>query len=343
MIVRMFILVLLVAGCSSTKKVSTPEPNSQSAELQRDLVVAEESEGSMIPVVAYWDLGETHTLEVVKGKRKFKNGQLVNVDSSVTNYEIVVVDSTEESYVVRWSAQSVDQSALIGKLEGVNLDLSMFSDIEESGMVIKTSEMGEYQELVNADELVTLTATMVDSLFAHMLDAESGLENLRENEDAMQAAKSMLESLSSPEVIESKLTETAQLYYMWYGYEYQTDGQITYEDALPNFFGGEPIPAEASLEITAIDWEQSLMRLTNTLNPDPVHLKNMLKNLFAGMETPDGTDMNEEIEKLGINIYDTNHYVIDFEWGLVLAVDRVRNIESGEDREEQFLKMTLLN
>lgn len=339
MIFRALLILILISGCARTRPAATDDVSSSPDTVD----VASRPDTSVVPIIAYWDVGEEHTLEVVKGSRTYEGDTLVESDSSVTLYYITVIDSTEDSYIVQWRPEGDIDYETLDMLGEVDVDESMLELLAEEGLIIMTSETGEYLGLVNGDDLVAVTSEIMDAFFDQMMESDTTMTALSENPEAMAMMQELLGAFASKDFLEAQLTEDIQLYHMWYGYEYATSGVVEYEEELPSLFGGDPVPARGTFEVDGIDWEEYLVSFVSMVYPDAGALRAMVQSVFEEMPAMADADIDAELEKIGFNMYDANRFVIDFGWGWVLYVDRVRTVEAEGKIKEQYVTMRMLD
>lgn len=305
-----------------------------------------------MPVVAYWALGEVRTIEFVKGRREYEDGARISADSTVTVYRVSVIDSTEDSYRVRWMATASETTHDL--LEDVQLDEALLRGLAEEGVIVRTSELGELQEVENMEALKVVLRAVLDSTIAVVIEQDT--TGMFDDHEARQGLRAFTESLLSNEFLSQQLLGTFQLYYMWYGYEYPVGVETHYDELLPNPFGGNPLPASGIVVMQEVDWDAYTGTMRSTLNLKPGAMDELMQTMMdmagqTGLFPADSLDakraeMEAEMAGVTMDVNDVNRYVIDFDSGWVLSLDRVRVVEvveAGTKRREDFLRFTLLD
>jgi hypothetical protein len=310
----------------------------------RDLVWDVELPDSLsVALVAYWELGDERFIELEQGTNRYANGQLSKADTSKILFHVSIVDSTAEHYIVQWrpvkyrdnDEAEPDREALDAMIEDHSVLLNMMAN---EGFRVRTDAFGEYQGLDNIDALIEGISSMMDSEFTRLM--QDTTQAISRADPELQAKfESALPMFRSQAFIEGKLTEFIQFYYAWFGYEYAMGQIIEYEDSLPNVFGGDPIPARATVEITELDLENYTFNLMHTLKPDEAAFRELLIDFFKRMGVTD----TREIEDAAFDIYDTNRYRIDFDRGWVLSMEWARLFTSGPETQKRFLNLRIVD
>lgn len=289
------------------------------------------AEPSYAPAVAYWQEGEERSLEVIRGQRTYNAGTLTASDSSATTYRLVVEAATDSSYGVRWipRGSSSTQTDVTAKLTQLAVETGL-EQIGQEGLLVQTNELGELREVLYVEPLVEVTARAIEELLAESLD-----------DAARERGAELLATLTSPAYLTQKLTEPITVYYGLHGYEYPVGRANAYEGALPNLFGGEPIPAEGAVEVIAVDSLAGTFTLVNTLRADPERMKALVAQILRQAGTEDEAALEAEIAAAAFEMIDESRYVVDYTSGWVLRVDTLRRVSLDDVLREQFVRITL--
>ncbi|HEX6333165.1 MAG TPA: hypothetical protein VFZ78_03000, partial [Flavisolibacter sp.] len=121
-----FMLVLLLAGTTAFSQNIATDTSAQ--------------------VIAWWRKGEVKNLVISKTTEKKDNGKVVQRTSGSYGATITVIDSTAEGYTLQWQYH---YKAAAGQTE-----LQVYEKmLDELKVIYKTSDVGDFEEVVNFNEM----------------------------------------------------------------------------------------------------------------------------------------------------------------------------------------------
>jgi hypothetical protein len=222
---------------------------------------------STATVVSYWRKGEVAKYSLTLKKEKYKDSQLISNGSSTSAIEITVVDATDKSYILNWKCTAI-------KLNNNEIKDPFFQKLltltEGINFKYKTSELGEFQELLNWVEVKNSVYAIIDNLGKQFKN------------DVVETALAETKKLfNSKESIEQVILKDVQLLHTLYGGEYTFKQKVQANTELPNFFGGDPFPAILTIEMTELNKGKNTCRIHMSQS---LHKTKLTKELSKWME-----------------------------------------------------------
>ena len=232
-----------------------------------------QSDTNMVPFVSYWSIGDSYNFKVSKIKQRFKEGTLIKNDSTIYVANWQVIDSTATMYRIKWLYET--------DLEEFNLPknvLSQFANFKTTEVIYTTSELGEFKEIENWEEI---SKRMTDMYSGIITKASKGDADVAANLE--KAFKPILAMYSSQQGIEQLVFKELQLFHFPFGLEYPKDEVIEYEDKLPNMFGGSPIQANVKLYFNEVDFDNSYCVMVKEMDLNPKDTEQIIQTVMKKM------------------------------------------------------------
>lgn len=281
---------------------------------QSDSLITIPDSLATVPFVAYWAVGDVYKFDVKKIDIRTKNDEETKNDTSSYTGVFEVIDSTETSYRIRWTYEG--QSSLGGEYSK-ELYAAM-KDIQVHEVIYSTDELGAFNRIENLEELQAGVKAMVDAIL---------------NGDAMEIPDSVrakiepiMRNLSDPAYIQSSLLPEIQLIHYPYGVEYVEQDTVTYDELLPNAFGGDPIKATSRLYIDSLDVSDDYVHLKQFMNLDETDAKQMLTDLFTRLGAKE-KEISEIVEDASYKIRNDNDYHFYYYPGIPIYIDYFRDVK----------------
>ncbi len=192
-------------------------------------------------VIGYWDLNEKQTYEVTKEKYRVQHADTTQRELVKYEVDITIVDSTASSYTIEWVYRHIDQDSeneFEKKLAGIS---------NNRKVIIKTSEMGAFQEVVNWQELrdeIKGATGVVRKEFKHIPKIDLVIDKV----EAMFLTKEAIESMAIKDI---------QQFYSFHGAVYTLGEEVSGQLQVPNNYGGEPFNSDASLILDELNVEDN--------------------------------------------------------------------------------------
>ena len=268
---------------------------------------------STVQTIGFWDKKETQSYTVTADKYKVKGGD--TTDREITQYDVVmtILDSTAKSYTVEWVYKNVKTNSddpVVKRYAVLSNDMKV---------VIKTDEMGSFQEVVNWKELkdfVKKTSVKLKSEFKDL----PNINDITKNIESLYASR---------EAIEASCIDEIHQYYTFHGVKYQLGQPVEARIKVPNFYGGEPFDADFVMmldEINAED-ENYILRSNQAINKkqlaDATHKFLVEYAKEAGIKAPKRTDLNGLSSEIDIaaRIHDSGWVIYSVQTETTKAVD----------------------
>ena len=116
---------------------------------------------STATVVSYWEKGDILKFSLLQKKEKYKDARLVSDGNSTSTIILTVIDATDKSYTLNWKCDQIRVN-VAGARDTFSLRLIQI--IEGINFRYKTSELGEFQELLNWEEVRDFVHQVIDKL-----------------------------------------------------------------------------------------------------------------------------------------------------------------------------------
>jgi hypothetical protein len=231
-------------------------------------------EDSTLSVVGYWDKNEEQTYTVQIEKCKLKGSDTTSIETINYEVDILIKDSTENSYTIEWKYKNFESDSdneFTKKLMSISNNLKV---------IIKTDELGAFQEVVNWKEIRDQISDALEVLRKEFKDVPK-IKDITKQVGIMFSTKEAIESGSIKEI---------QQFYSFYGSKYKLNEVLTGKQKLANLYGGEPFDADYELELTTIDTasDSGIVRYLQTVDKKQVTdatYEYLKKNAIA-MKTP---------------------------------------------------------
>jgi hypothetical protein len=332
--VRVILLAMALAACGGAEATPIVPPASPTSETDSALPTATQrtplatatysdiGEEIIVDLLPRWIAGETRTIELTKGRTQNDPDGIDFSGSSTTPVEITVLEQTADGYVVQWlygetKLESGDLPAdpIVGALSTLTNGMRFEYEIDPFGIPIG---------LRNWEEIQSLIQEVMDELFAFierqgMSDEEIAI--IREQIEPMVSGREQIEALSSDEI---------SVYHLPLGGIYELSAPIPYNDLLPNFFGGDPFPAQGELTFVSYDpnSDRAVIQWTQILDAESA--REILMQTMIDLAQTMGTDPPQEADLPDpFSIEDSAEYVVDVASGWVISVEYQREIVIG--------------
>lgn len=190
--------------------------------------------------IANWKKGDNKIFYITHNKESYESGKLKSEFNFSYEAHVTILDSAENGYTIQWIFQ------LPAKVKeanpGLGDSLIVFNGMK---MIFKTSETGQFKELINWKEVKDAYIKMMELSFPKTLDSTAKF--------ALEQTKAIF---NSKETAESTLIKEIQLFHLPYGYTFTTN-EIKEKTQLPNSFASEPLPAWVTYKITQLNPQQN--------------------------------------------------------------------------------------
>ena len=292
------------------------------------LLFQAQEDSTKISFVSYWSIGDSYDFKITKSEERWKGDKEIKneVNEYVANFE--VIDSTATSYTIKWTYETDLQSSY----DIPDNLMDRLSKYKLTEIRYKTTELGEFIEIINWKEVGKIMNEMMDDI----------VDVLGENDKEMKkilarSMKTFKKIFSSKEGIEQLVLDELQYFHFPFGREYDITEPILYEDELPNMLGGAPIKANAKLYFENVDFEDSFCVMKQELKLDPVDTKRVLEEVFKEMNLPE-KDLEKAMENAIFDISNQNVFEYYYYPGVPhkIEVERKTVIDIDEEKGKRI-------
>mgnify|MGYP005990839601 CR=1 FL=1 len=288
-----------------------------------------------ISFIAYWSKGDSYNFKVSKIKKVYKEGQLTKDTKNEYISSFTVIDSTANSYVISWKYEND-----LGNTFKLPKKLTnKFSKYKFTEIKYKTSELGEFQEILNWKEVSELMSKMIDDVVIVLSKGDEKTKNaLKKSMDAFK------QLYSSKEAVEQLVLKELQYFHFPLGYEFNTKEVFSYDDEFPNLFGGPPLKAKAKLLFDSVNKDDGFCIMKQNIDVDPTDALGFLKLVFKKLKIAD-KKFDKALKNATFNIKDRNVYEYYYNPGIPHKIETLRettfniNNENGKRIDQTIIEL----
>ena len=253
-----------------------------------------------VDVIPHWKNNETHTVKIKSTTTDNNNGNAQNYLSTF-DAKFIVKAATDTGYKVEWIYTNIKladndpvlENHIIGKLTNTKL-------------LIKLSDVGQFVELINADEVKVVANKAVDELIA------SSATNPTMNAQ-YKAAKQLI---ASKQGLEIAILKQIKIYNFSFGFNYKLNFVQTNNIKLPNPLGGQPFDAIEKVQLTKLDNKNSICTIETNRIIDGKILKTSVID-YVKRATNSNPQAIDEMNKASLEMAESTMQQIDFSKGLI--------------------------
>lgn len=284
---------------------------------------------STVQVVSYWGLNESYNYEIAQKSYTYTDGNLTKADSTKMRVNVSVIDSTENSYTIKWKFTDYD-------IKGLEQVPELEKLLKERQFIYRINELGSFEELLNWEEIRDNTKAITDISF--------GLMNLTDS------IKTMVEAISGPintkHYIETKGIEAVQLFHTFMEAALTKGETLEFDVPVPNnFFPDQPFMAKGRLWLDEIYPEEDAYIIRYEQQVDKEQLNTFLKAYMKKLAEATGKEW-KDID----NIFENNDMehstktsaAID-DWGWPIYMETITSVDFVNMHKEQIITIELLD
>ena len=209
---------------------------------------------STVQIIGYWDKNETQSYSVVSEKYKIKEGDTLSRETTKYTVDITIVDSTADSYLIEWQYKDYEinsENALMKKIASYAKDMKV---------LIRTDEMGSFEEVVNWKELRDYMFEVFDVLKPEL----SEIPNMDQFIDQMKGM------YATKEAIEAGVVQEIHQFYSFHGAKYEYGEEYNSDMKLANMYGGDPFDTKVTVWLDEMNPDDNnvIIRMTQTVDSE---------------------------------------------------------------------------
>ncbi len=192
---------------------------------------------STVQVVGYWSKGDKQSYTITETKLKVEKGDTVKVREITYDVDITVKDSSSNSYLIEWDYSNIKVDSPDSMIQ------AMINCSRLNKAVIRTDELGSFQEVVNWEEIGEGIRRMATPV----------MKKYQGNPQMTKFIEQLLNNLSSKQAIEQTVIKEIQLFYTFHGGQYDINQAIETKSTLPNNLGGKPYDTNLTFWVDEVD------------------------------------------------------------------------------------------
>ncbi|MFW6276354.1 MAG: hypothetical protein ACOC2K_01615, partial [Bacteroidota bacterium] len=211
---------------------------------------------------------------------KHKADAILDAYGVIYNADIVVESKDESGYTLSWTFTDVN---IMSEAKGI---MSLVGGLQIKYM---TDHKGQLLGVLNHEEIVNNLRSALDKLAPQTESPVNLTETIQEMEQI----------INDPDRLQDDILKEIIMLHSVYAIEFPDSGSQVQQNQLPNFYGGEPLPASLELVTEKTD-ENYILRLNQSIEKQPalkVLEKTIQKLRQQGNEMPDMS----EIQNLDIS------------------------------------------
>ncbi|WP_111669927.1 hypothetical protein [Algoriphagus litoralis] len=247
-------------------------------------------------------------------------------DRTITNYlvDILVVDSTETSYKVRWTYRDMkvhfeDVDSLYSGLVNKLMSLSGGTVVE-----IQTDELGTFKEVSNWEEIRDYYLVAKDSMKVFF-------GNIPQVNDVVDG---MFNTYTTKSAIESASIKDIHQFLNFHGAELKIGDPVYSTMKFPDGTGTALMDALVTIELTGIYPEDDDYSVYSIVEINPDQLKILAKkNVRIILPNAEEAEIEEAFEQIGELWSVIENYAVIHHWGWPRYTKEVRT--SGSDKKSK--------
>lgn len=275
-----------------------------------------QSDSTKVAFVSYWSIGDSYDFKISKITKKWDKDNQEKEDREEYIANFTVIDSTEDSYTIRWKYEN----QLKNTYQIPDELAEKFSKYSVTEIIYKTSEVGDFVEVVNWKEISKSMNGMFNDMISVLGQKDKKLKKFLE-----ERFEPMKEMYSSKEGIEGLLLKELQYFHYPMGVEFDYSEPFMYDDELPNLLGGEPIKGKGKLTFSGVDHEEGFCIMKQELNLDPEDTKRLILDVFKTLNI-EGNEAEKMLETAVLTINDNNIFEYYFYPGIPHKIETLREM-----------------
>jgi hypothetical protein len=287
-----------------------------------------QTDSTKVAFVSYWSVGDSYDFKISKITKKWDKDNQEKEDREEYVANFTVIDSTDDSYTIRWKYEN----ELKNTYQIPDELTEKFSKYSVTEIIYKTSEVGDFVEVVNWKEISKSMNGMFNDMISVLGQKDKKLKKFLE-----ERFEPMKEMYSSKEGIEGLVLKELQYFHYPMGVEFDYSEPLLYDDEIPNLLGGGLIKAKGKLTISSVDHEEGFCIMKQELNLDPEDTKKLILDVFKTLKI-EGEEADKMLKTAVFTINDNNVFEYYFYPGIPHRIETLR--EMNVDINDTKMKRT---
>lgn len=289
-----------------------------------------QSDTTKVAFVAYWSVGDVYNFKITKINQQWKAEKLMTDQKQEYTAKFTVLDSTDTSYTISW----IYENDLGSTYEIPEKLMSRFAKYKLTEIKYKTSEVGEFLEILNWKEVSEMMNSMFDDVVEVIGDGDKN--KINKLEKALEPIKKVY---SSKQGIEQIILKELNYIHFPMGVQFDITEPFTYEEELPNMFGGSPIKANSKITFESVDFDEGFCVMKQEMTLDPENTKSLLMEMFSKMKLNE-KELKEAFKTAVVSITDSNRFEYYYNPGIPhrIETERVSVVNVNNDNGRRIDK-----
>ena len=275
-----------------------------------------QTDSTKVAFVSYWSVGDSYDFKISKITKKWDKDNQEKEDREEYVANFTVIDSTDDSYTIRWKYEN----ELKNTYQIPDELAEKFSKYSVTEIIYKTSEVGDFVEVVNWKEISKSMNGMFNDMISVLGQKDKKLKKFLE-----ERFEPMKEMYSSKEGIEGLVLKELQYFHYPMGVEFDYSEPLLYDDEIPNLLGGGLIKAKGKLTISSVDHEEGFCIMKQELNLDTEDTKKLILDVFKTLKI-EGAEADKMLKTAIFTINDNNIFEYYFNPGIPHRIETLREM-----------------
>ncbi len=266
---------------------------------------------STVQVVAYWDKDEAFEFEYTDKRYKVVKGDTIWGKTVVERFELAVVDSTENSYTVKYT--TLDRSSDSDDLFSQEVEKEINELTKDIPVYLLTDQNGSFVDFANWDELQETLTKMIDLVKVELIPQLEKIYPDSLKHQVEPALENMLSQFKSKEVLLGSMKYIWQLFF-YHGAKLEVGELYQSEEKAKSPYDGSPIDFKQGFELIGINDDRSVAYFEY----EGVYDSDQLVQGFINMQNkmlPSTMDISQKPEIPFMYTHDYMASSIDVNWG----------------------------
>lgn len=239
------------------------------------------SPDSSVQVVPQWNLGETNSYEISYQQLTYFYEDTLSDVLITYEIDITVIDSTEDSFTVRWQNKNFNILPFNAALK------ALYDAANKAPVDVKISRLGVFEEVLNWKEVKDSTNKYFKKV----------ARQVRRDPEANFSMKAMKAAISSKKSIESDWIPNVHQFHMFHGSKYILNKEVTGKVLTPNYYNeAEPFDTYVTVILEKINDEFKNYTIRSYLEIDTEQLTNSTYNYLSDLMDYKGQNIVDRSE-----------------------------------------------
>jgi len=279
---------------------------------------------STIQLISNWKKGEKFKVKTSYKVEKGIPGQMLKFESELFA-DIVVVDSSKDSYTIEWTYTKSNISP-----NDNSLDNQLKASLKDLKFVYKISNAGAFVSLLNYEQIKSKVNQAFDTLLLKLGGSPSKVQLQQTRQVVM-----------SQQGIQTVLMKDVMAFHFALGKEYETNKIQQGQIQIPSIFGGQPYNAIETIELPIINKQTKVCIIkTNKKVKDPRFIEDT-KGYLKKIATENNQTISGDIKSSDFDFSETTYHEVDYLRGVPLKSVLTRNFEESVSKSKNFSEITV--